>query len=139
MDGSICYPAPAADPAWNVGLLSDAKQQYVQQLAKGPLEGLAATLNVGVFCYSLCMCFTEGAEPCPLCLVLCEMGRRNHCFVGFTGFRGLTNARRGVRGAGRGEGLGLYVRNDLMGLADMVKRTHHSVWLAAHGFACVWG
>lgn len=92
--------------AWNVGVLTAAKQQHVQELLMAQ-EG-AAGVSV---------------------LVLCEMGRGQHSFGGFTGYYAVADTSRSGRGAGRGQGLGVFVRDNLAGLTTCVKRTHHSVWV----------
>ena len=91
---------------WNVGVLTEPKQQYVQELVAGRVDGERVSL-----------------------FVLCEMGRTRHSFAGYTGFHGLADATRSSRGAGRGQGLCVFVRDDLVGLSEQVKCTHHSVWV----------
>lgn len=94
---------------WNVGVLSAAKQQHVQELVAGPVNDEHVSL-----------------------FVLCEIGRSQHSFAGFTGYYGLTDPRRSARGGGRGQGLGVFVRDELGGLTTLVKQSHHYVWVKVH-------
>lgn len=87
-------------------MLSAQKQQYVQELVMGKVDGQRVSL-----------------------FVLCEMGRGQRSFAGFTAYHGRSDPTRSGKGAGRGQGLAVFVRDDLSGLSEVVKCTHHTVWV----------
>lgn len=75
--------------------------------------------------------FEKGARERRLdVLVLSELGR-GACpkFEGMTGFPALPSVGRSVRGAGRGQGLCVYVRDRLLPFFSLAKATQHCVWL----------
>jgi hypothetical protein len=57
------------------------------------------------------------------------MGRGQKSFAGFKAFHGRSDPTRSGKGAGRGQGLAMFVRDDLSGLSEVVKCTHHTVWV----------
>jgi hypothetical protein len=63
-------------------------------------------------------------------LGLCEVGRVLPEFVGFTRFQGLGDASRSDRGAGRGQGLCVFVHDDILRFTKLVKATQYTIWLS---------
>ena len=70
-------------------------------------------------------------------LLLSELGHTCPAFEGFTAFEGVRSPLRSDGGAGRGQGLCLYVREGLAPFCSLVKVTQCWVWVQVRLPACL--
>lgn len=93
--------------SWNVNVLTAEKATYLSDLA----SRLAADRRLDI-------------------LMLCEVGRDVPVDIpGFVLYRGVVRQNRSAYGAGKGQGMAVYVRSTLSTYCKKVKATDYYMWL----------